>query len=116
MHGNWNNDMHDGLGWGWIPMTIMMMLLAFGSLIWLGASPAARSNPTITAPASKRSPRHVPDLDQLATAGRSACVTSGRNGVPVSQPANRRRTGTTVNHPTAATMPPSARPATASPG
>ena len=23
MHGNWNNDMHDGFGWGWIPMTII---------------------------------------------------------------------------------------------
>lgn len=37
MHGNWNNDMHDGFGWGWIPMAIMM-LLVWGSLIWLGVA------------------------------------------------------------------------------
>ena len=34
MHGNWNDNMHDGFGWGWIPMAIMM-LLVWGSLIWL---------------------------------------------------------------------------------
>lgn len=37
MHGNWNNDMHDGFGWGWIPMAIMM-LVVWGSLIWLGVA------------------------------------------------------------------------------
>ncbi len=33
MHGNWNYDMHDGIGWGLVPMAIMM-LLVWGSLIW----------------------------------------------------------------------------------
>lgn len=37
MDGNWNYDMHDGIGWGWIPMAIMM-LLVWGSLIWLGVA------------------------------------------------------------------------------
>ncbi len=37
MHGNWNYDMHNGTGWGWIPMAIMM-LLVWGSLIWLGVA------------------------------------------------------------------------------
>ena len=40
MHGNWHNDMHDGFGWGWIPMVIMM-LLAWGSLIWLAVADRA---------------------------------------------------------------------------
>lgn len=37
MHGNWNYEMHDGSSWGWIPMAIMM-LLVWGSLIWLGVA------------------------------------------------------------------------------
>ncbi len=37
MHGNWNYGMHDGSSWGWIPMTIMM-LLVWGGLIWLGVA------------------------------------------------------------------------------
>ena len=37
MHGTWNYDMHDGFGWGWIPMA-MMMLLVWGGLIWLGVA------------------------------------------------------------------------------
>ena len=41
MHGNWN-DMHNGVGWGWIPMAIMM-LLVWGSLIWLGVALLRRS-------------------------------------------------------------------------
>lgn len=42
MHGNWNDNMHDGIGWGWIPMAIMM-LLVWGSLIWLGVTLLRRS-------------------------------------------------------------------------
>jgi putative membrane protein len=37
MHGNWNDNMHDGFGWGWIPMAIMM-LLVWGSLLWFGVA------------------------------------------------------------------------------
>ena len=37
MHGNWNSDNYDGFGWGWIPMVIMM-LLVWGSLIWLAVA------------------------------------------------------------------------------
>ena len=48
MHGNWNNDMHDGFGWGWIPMTIMM-LLVFGGLIWFGVALLRRTQqPAVT--------------------------------------------------------------------
>jgi putative membrane protein len=43
MHGNWNNGMHDGFGWGWIPMTIMM-LLVLGSVIWLGVALLRRTS------------------------------------------------------------------------
>ena len=42
MHGNWNDNMHDGFGWGWLPMGIMM-LLVWGSLIWLGVTLLRRS-------------------------------------------------------------------------
>lgn len=37
MNGDWNYDMHAGTGWGWIPMAIMI-LLVWGSLIWLGVA------------------------------------------------------------------------------
>lgn len=43
MHGNWNNDMHDGFGWGWIPMMIMM-LLVFGGSIGLGIALLRRTD------------------------------------------------------------------------
>lgn len=59
MNGNWNNDMHDGFGWGWIPMTIMM-LLVFGSLILLGVALLRRTgthdHPAPTGPAAPPAP------------------------------------------------------------
>lgn len=42
MNGNWNYDMHDGIGWGWALMAVMM-LLVWGSLIWLGVALLRRS-------------------------------------------------------------------------
>lgn len=59
MHGNWNNDMHDGFGWGWIPMTIMM-LLVFGSLIWFGVALLRRTgnqgHAAVTGPSAPQGP------------------------------------------------------------
>ena len=59
MHGNWNNDMHDGIGWGWIPMVIMM-LLVWGSLIWLGVALLRRTatpqQAAVTGPSVPMSP------------------------------------------------------------
>lgn len=59
MHGNWNNDMHDGFGWGWIPMAIMM-LVAWGGLIWLGVAllrrPGASEHSAVTAPSAPLPP------------------------------------------------------------
>ena len=59
MHGDWNNDMHDEFGWGWIPMTIMM-LLVFGSVIWIGVAllrrPGTHDHPAMTAPAAPQAP------------------------------------------------------------
>ena len=52
----------------------------------------------------------VAALRQVAAAGGLVLATSGRSAVPVSHLASLLRIGTTVNHPTAATMPPSARP------
>lgn len=39
MNGNWNSDIYDGIGWGWALMAIMM-LLVWGSLIWLAVAVA----------------------------------------------------------------------------
>lgn len=59
MHGNWNNDMHDGFGWGWIPMTIMM-LLVFASVIWLGVALLRRTgtleHAAVTGPPAPQAP------------------------------------------------------------
>ncbi|MBI4932742.1 MAG: SHOCT domain-containing protein [Actinobacteria bacterium] len=59
MHGNWNNDMHDGFGWGWIPMA-MMMLLVWGSVVWLGVALLRRAgtheHPAATGPAAPPAP------------------------------------------------------------
>lgn len=37
MNGNWTSDIYDGIGWGWALMAIMM-LLVWGSLIWLAVA------------------------------------------------------------------------------
>lgn len=70
MHGNWNNDMHDGFGWGWIPMAIMM-LLVWGSVIWIGVAlirrPVTHDHPAMTAP-----PGPVPPSPQQILAERLA--------------------------------------------
>jgi len=64
MHGNWNNDMHDGFGWGWIPMTIMM-LLVFGTLIWLGVALLRRTGPQQHAVATGPTAPPAPSAQQI---------------------------------------------------
>lgn len=64
MHGNWNNDMHDGFGWGWIPMMIMM-LLVFGSFIWLGVAVLRRTDSREHAAAVAPSASPTPNAQQI---------------------------------------------------
>jgi putative membrane protein len=64
MHGNWNNDMHDGFGWGWIPMMIMM-LLVFGSFIWLGVALLRRTGSHEYAAAVGPSAPQTPNPQQI---------------------------------------------------
>jgi len=65
MHGNWNYDTHDGFGWGWIPMVIMM-LLVWGSLIWLGVALLRRTGSHV--PASGPAGPPAPSPQQILAA------------------------------------------------
>ncbi|MBI4936407.1 MAG: SHOCT domain-containing protein [Actinobacteria bacterium] len=56
--------MHDGLGWGWIPMTIMM-LLVFASVIWLGVALLRRSGTHEHAAVTGPPAPHAPNPQQI---------------------------------------------------
>ncbi len=64
MHGNWNYDMHDGSSWGWIPMAIMM-LLVWGSLIWLGVTLIRRTGNQAHAATPGPTALQVPSAPQI---------------------------------------------------
>ena len=55
MHGNWNDRMGDG--WGWWPMVIMMVIF-WGGLIWLGVTLLKRDHhtPQVHAPGTPVAP------------------------------------------------------------
>ncbi len=64
MHGNWNSDMHDGFGWGWIPMAIMM-LLVWGSLIWVGVALLRHTGSDEPATAAGQPPSPTPNPEHI---------------------------------------------------
>lgn len=66
MHSGWNNDMHDGIGWGWIPMAIMM-LLVLGGLIWVGVALLRHSNTHEHAAVSGSLDPQPPTAQQILT-------------------------------------------------
>ena len=63
MHGTWN-DMHDGVGWGSIPMVIMM-LLVWGSLIWLGVALIRRTGAHASGAGLSPTAPHPPNPQQI---------------------------------------------------
>ena len=63
MHGTWN-DMHDGVGWGSIPMVIMM-LLVWGSLIWLGVALIRRTGTQESGAGLSPTAPHPPNPQQI---------------------------------------------------